>query len=162
MSQVAGFRSPIQALAELVHSRAPPVSQSPHRSILIMTQFFCSLNLVRFIAYVGEQGYAEMGTYWREWNQRHRGPNCHWYYLGAVAGQHSPQPCHLGFTVTTFLENKHTAEPVCLVPFCSPTPGRHTVALPRSRLSWICNCPSVCGWSKAVWRTPPPSQALEK
>lgn len=65
MSQVAGFRSPIQALAELVLSRAPPVSQPPHRSVLIMAQF-CSLNLVRFIAYVREQGYAEMGTYWRE------------------------------------------------------------------------------------------------
>lgn len=66
MSQVAGFRSLIQALAELVLSLAPLVSQPPHRSVLIIVQFFCSLNVVRFIAYVGEQGYAEMGTYWRE------------------------------------------------------------------------------------------------
>lgn len=44
----------------------PPVSQPPHHSVLIIAQFFCSLNVVRFIAYVGEQGFAEMGTYWRE------------------------------------------------------------------------------------------------
>lgn len=125
MSQVAGFRSPTQALAELVLSRAPPVSQPPHRSVLIMAQFFCSLNLVRFIAYVGGQGYAEMGTYWRENGTSATGARTAiGTTLGLLLASTVLSPATwASFTVTTFLENKHTAEPVYLVPFCpSPHP----------------------------------------